>query len=206
MDKAPLGSYAAELSALEGVVRVETGIGTYEKGRPEAAGPGSAALSRPDARRVTVVSGLTPRSDEAQELVDEVRAVTPPAGTEALVGGGDAELVDSKDSISGQLPLALGLVALTTFILLFLFTGSVVQPLRALVLNVISLGATLGVMTWVFQDGNLASLIGVTPQPMEASMTVLMFCIAFGLPWTTRCSSPAGSRSCTTRARTPAPR
>ncbi|MGA5121929.1 MMPL family transporter [Streptomyces pseudogriseolus] len=181
VDKAPLGSYAAELSALEGVVRVETGIGTYEKGRPEAVGPGSAALSRPDAQRVTVVSGLTPRSDEAQELVDEVRAVAPPAGAEALVGGGDAELVDSKDSISGQLPLALGLVALTTFVLLFLFTGSVVQPLRALVLNVISLGATLGVMTWIFQDGNLASLIGVTPQPMEASMTVLMFCIAFGL-------------------------
>ncbi|CAM5235414.1 RND superfamily putative drug exporter OS=Streptomyces albaduncus OX=68172 GN=FHS32_004136 PE=4 SV=1 [Streptomyces griseoloalbus] len=53
VDKAPLGSYAAELSALDGVVRVETGIGTYEKGRPEAAGPGSAALSRPDAQRVT---------------------------------------------------------------------------------------------------------------------------------------------------------
>ncbi|PPS86817.1 MMPL family transporter [Streptomyces sp. MH60] len=181
VDEGPLGSYAAELSALEGVVRVETGTGSYTKGQPRATGPGNAALSRPDAQRVTVVSGLTPRSDEAQDLVHEVRAVAPPAGTEALVGGGDAELVDSKDSISGRLPLALGLVALTTFVVLFLFTGSVVQPLRALVLNVISLGATLGVMTWIFQDGNLASLIGVTPQPMEASMTVLMFCIAFGL-------------------------
>ncbi|MET7324409.1 MMPL family transporter [Streptomyces sp. NPDC005549] len=181
VDEAPLGSYAAELSGLEGVVRVETGTGSYTKGQPRATGPGNAALGRPDAQRVTVVSGLTPRSDEAQELVHEVRAVAPPAGTEALVGGGDAELVDSKDSISGRLPLALGLVALTTFVLLFLFTGSVVQPLRALVLNVISLGATLGVMTWIFQDGHLASLIGVTPQPMEASMTVLMFCIAFGL-------------------------
>ncbi|MGX1032672.1 MMPL family transporter [Streptomyces sp. SAI-097] len=181
VDEAPPATYAAQLSALEGVVRVETGTGTYTKGEPRATGPGNPALSRPDAQRVTVVSGLAPRSDQAQELVHEVRAVAPPAGTEALVGGGDAELVDSKDSISGRLPLALGLVALTTFVLLFLFTGSVVQPLRALVLNVISLGATLGVMTWIFQDGNLASLIGVTPQPMEASMTVLMFCIAFGL-------------------------
>jgi RND superfamily putative drug exporter len=181
VDEAPPATYAAQLSGLEGVVRVETGTGTYTKGEPRATGPGNAALSRPDAQRVTVVSGLTPRSEQAQELVHEVRAVAAPAGTEALVGGGDAELVDSKDSISGRLPLALGLVALTTFVLLFLFTGSVVQPLRALVLNVISLGATLGVMTWIFQDGNLASLIGVTPQPMEASMTVLMFCIAFGL-------------------------
>lgn len=65
--------------------------------------------------------------------------------------------------------------------LLFLFTGSVVQPLRALLLNMISLGATLGVMTWMFQDGNLSSLFGFTAQPMEVSMTVLMFCIAFGL-------------------------
>ncbi|MEU5141229.1 MMPL family transporter [Streptomyces sp. NPDC021139] len=181
VDEAPPASYAAQLSGLEGVVRVETGTGTYTKGEPRATGRGNAALSRPDAQRVTVVSGLAPRSEQAQELVHEVRAVAAPAGTEALVGGGDAELVDSKDSISGRLPLALGLVALTTFVLLFLFTGSVVQPLRALVLNVISLGATLGVMTWIFQDGNLASLIGVTPQPMEASMTVLMFCIAFGL-------------------------
>lgn len=75
----------------------------------------------------------------------------------------------------------MALVALTTFVLLFLFTGSVVQPLRALVLNVISLAATLGVMTWIFQDGNLSSLLGFTAQPMEMSMTVLMFCIAFGL-------------------------
>ncbi|MFE1028758.1 MMPL family transporter [Streptomyces sp. NPDC058818] len=177
----PLGSYAAELSALDGVVRVEAGTGTYAGGRATADGPGNAALSRPDAQRITVVSGLTPKSDEAQSLVEEVRAVAGPAGTEPLVGGADAQLVDSKDSISNRLPLALGLVALTTFLLLFLFTGSVVQPLRALVLNMISLGATLGVMTWIFQDGNLSSLLGVTPQPMEASMTVLMFCIAFGL-------------------------
>jgi RND superfamily putative drug exporter len=92
------------------------------------------------------------------------------------VGGTDAVLV-----IGGRLPLAVALVALTTFILLFLFTGSVVQPLRALVLNVISLAATLGVMTWIFQDGTLSSVLGFTAQPMEMSMTVLMFCIAFGL-------------------------
>ncbi|MEU2618572.1 MMPL family transporter [Streptomyces sp. NPDC007157] len=176
-----LDSYATELSALEGVVRVETGTGTYTGGRSTAAGPGNAALSRPDAQRLNVVSDLVPRSSAAQDLVEDVRAVAPPAGSQPLVGGMDAALVDSKASVGGRIPLALGLVALTTFVLLFLFTGSVVQPLRALLLNMVSLGATLGAMTWIFQDGHLASLLGVTPMPMETSMTVLMFCIAFGL-------------------------
>ncbi|TRO59985.1 MMPL family transporter [Streptomyces sp. IB201691-2A2] len=181
VSKAPLESYAVELSALKGVVRVETGTGTYADGGSTATGPGNSALGRPDAQQINVVSGLSPKSDEAQILVDEVRAVAPPAGSHPLVGGVDAVLVDSKDSVGSRLPLAVALVALTTFLLLFLFTGSVVQPLRALVLNMISLGATLGVMTWIFQDGNLSSLLGFTAQPMDVSMTVLMFCIAFGL-------------------------
>ncbi|MGW5091068.1 MMPL family transporter [Streptomyces coelicoflavus] len=176
-----LTSYAGELAALDGVLRVETSAGTYTGGQSAPAGPGNPALGRPDAQRINVVSELTPKSDEAEALVADVRAVTAPEGTEPLVGGTDAELVDAKDSISGQLPLAIALVVLTTFVLLFLFTGSIVQPLRALALNVVSLGATLGVMTWIFQDGNLSSLLGFTAQPMEVSMTVLMFCIAFGL-------------------------
>ncbi|RPK41180.1 Membrane protein YdfJ [Streptomyces sp. ADI92-24] len=181
VSKAPLTSYAVELSGLKGVVRVETSAGTYTGGRPTAAGAGNTALGRPDAQRVNVVSGLPPKSDESQSLVDEVRALAPPAGSHALVGGTDAVLVDAKGSIADRLPIAVALVVLTTFLLLFLFTGSIVQPLRALVLNLISLGATLGVMTWIFQDGHLSSLLGFTAQPMEVSMTVLMFCIAFGL-------------------------
>ncbi|WP_436775074.1 MMPL family transporter [Yinghuangia sp. YIM S09857] len=179
--QAPLASYAASLSGLDGVVRVETGAGTYAAGQSAPTAPGNPALGRADAQRITVVSGLAPKSDAAQRLVDDVRSVEPPAGTRPLVGGADAVLVDAKDSIASRLPIAVALVALTTFILLFLFTGSIVQPLRALVLNMVSLGATLGVMTWIFQDGNLSALLGFTAQPMEVSMTVLMFCIAFGL-------------------------
>ncbi|MFE7130135.1 MMPL family transporter [Streptomyces sp. NPDC057638] len=176
-----LRAYARALSELDGVARVETSTGTTTGGRSVADGTGNAALGRPDAQRVNVVSALAPASDEAQDLVERVRAVTPPDGTRPLVGGADAALVDSKDSIGGQLPLAVALVALTTFLLLFLFTGSIVQPLRALVLNLVSLGATLGVMTWIFQDGNLSSVLGFTAQPMPVTMTVLMFCVAFGL-------------------------
>lgn len=177
----PLAAYASELSRHKDVVRVATSTGTYIGGRPTAPGAGNPAMGRPDAQRIDVVSALAPKSDAAQDLVADVRAVTPPPGTHPLVSGTDAELVDSKDSIGGRLPAAIALVAVTTFLLLFLFTGSVVQPLRALLLNMISLGAALGVMTWMFQDGHLASLFGFTPQPMDTSMTVLMFCIAFGL-------------------------
>ncbi|WP_407561913.1 MMPL family transporter [Streptomyces sp. 184] len=176
---APLASYASELSGLDGVVRVEASTATYAAGEP--AGAGSAALGRPDAQQLSVVGEAAPKSDAGQQLVADVRAVAPPEGAEPQVGGSAAALVDSKDSLADRLPLAVALVVLTTFVLLFLFTGSVVQPLRALVLNLISLGATLGVMTWMFQDGNLSSVFGFTAQPMEVSMTMLMFCIAFGL-------------------------
>ncbi|MEV0909056.1 MMPL family transporter [Streptomyces hokutonensis] len=179
--RSSLGLYATQLSGLKGVVRVETSAGTYTDGRQAATDPGNPALGRPDAQQINVVSTLTPKSDAAQSLVREVRAVAVPAGTQPLVGGVDAVLVDSKHSVGSRLPLAVALVALTTFLLLFLFTGSVVQPLRALLLNMISLGATLGVMTWIFQDGHLSSVLGFTAQPMDVSMTVLMFCIAFGL-------------------------
>ncbi|WP_406359726.1 MMPL family transporter [Streptomyces sp. NBC_00715] len=181
LGKRPLETYAVALSGLEGVARVEAGTGVYGDGRSTATGPGNPALGRPDAQRINVVTTLPPKSPRAQRLVGEVRSLTPPDGTHPLVGGTDAVLVDSKASIADRLPLAVALVALTTFVLLFLFTGSVVQPLRALVLNLLSLGATLGVMTWIFQDGHLSSPLGFTAQPMEVSMTVLMFCIAFGL-------------------------
>ena len=176
-----LRTYATALSRLDGAARVETSGGTYTDGRSSRPGPAAAALGRPDAQRISVITGLTPKSDEAQDLVKAVRAVDAPGGTEALVGGTDARLVDSKSSIADRLPAAIGLVAGTTFLLLFLFTGSVVQPLRALVLNGISLTAAIGVMVWIFQDGHLSSALGFTPQPMDTSMTVLMFCIAFGL-------------------------
>ncbi|MGP3985013.1 MMPL family transporter [Streptomyces sp. KR80] len=179
--RAELGSYATELSQLDGVIRVEAGTGTYTEGRQIPPGPANAALSRPDAQRVSVVTDLVPKSEQAEDLVQSVRAVAAPAGTEALVGGTDARLVDAKDSIADRLPAAIALVAGTTFVLLFLFTGSVVQPLRALLLNAISLTAAIGVMVWIFQDGHLSSLLGFTPQPMDTSMTVLLFCIAFGL-------------------------
>ena len=88
---------------------------------------------------------------------------------------------DSVDAVTDRLPLVLGLMAAITFVLLFLLTGSVVLPVKALVCNVLSLTAAFGALVWIFQDGNLGAL-GTTPTgTLVANMPVLLFCIAFGL-------------------------
>ncbi|GAB3905148.1 MMPL family transporter [Kibdelosporangium lantanae] len=125
----------------------------------------------------TVISAGESRSVEAQDVVTAIRA----SGLALKVGGPAAVLMDTKASIGEKLPLAGLLIALTTFVLLFLFTGSVLQPLRALVFNVIGLSATLGLMVLVFQDGWLSGFLGFTPMPLDTSMLVLLFCITFGL-------------------------
>ena len=113
--------------------------------------------------------------------MQRVRDIPAPAGTTVLVGGSTAALVDAKHAVSSRLLLAGAMIVVTTFILLFLFTGSVVQPIRALLGNALTLGATLGAMVWIFQNGHLASVLGFTPTPTNTAMPVLLFCIAFGL-------------------------
>ncbi len=178
---APLASYAAQLSQLPGVVRVESSAGTFVHGVSDPANRADAGLSRPDGQRLTVVSELVSKSAGARDLVRSVREVPGPDGVSVLVGGTDAQLVDTTASIGHKLPLAGALVVLTTIVVLFLFTGGVLQPLRALLLNVLSLSAVLGVLTWIFQEGHLSGLLGFTARPMDTSMTVLLFCIVFGL-------------------------
>ncbi|MER0242434.1 MMPL family transporter [Streptomyces sp. HSW2009] len=178
---APLRTYAAQLSRLDGVVRVDTSAGTYRAGDHQQATPAARALASPGAQRLVVVGAPAPKSAQAKDLVRSVRAVPPPAGAEVLVGGTDAQLVDTIHAINSRLPLAGGLIALTTFVLLFLFTGSVVQPLRALLLNAISLAAALGVMAWIFADGHGTGVLDFTAQPLDTSMTILLLCVAFGL-------------------------
>ncbi|UGQ09202.1 MMPL family transporter [Yinghuangia sp. ASG 101] len=175
-----LAAYATDISALPGVARVDTAHGAFASGGP-AAGPANAALARPDAQLLSVVTSFAPKSDDVQDLVRDIRAVPEAPDTDTLVGGDDAELVDTKQAIADRIPLAVALIALTTFVVLFLFTGSIVQPLRALVLNGLSIAAAMGITVWVFQDGHFADLLGFTPLPMDTSMTVLLFCIAFGL-------------------------
>lgn len=116
----------------------------------------------------------------AMRLVGEVRNLAAPAPV--LVTGDAAFLTDYQDSIATRLPWAIGLVALATFVLLFLFTGSILIPLKALLMNVLSLGASFGALVWVFQDGHLASLIGAEALgSLSITTPVLVLAIAFGL-------------------------
>ncbi len=100
-----------------------------------------------------------------------------------LVDGQAAALVDTKSALVEDLPLALGLIMVATFVLLFLFTGSVVIPVKALVLNLLSLCATFGAMVWIFQQGNLTGLLGdpVVTGTLDTTIPILMFCVLFGL-------------------------
>jgi RND superfamily putative drug exporter len=112
--------------------------------------------------------------------VAAVRALPAPLG--AQVTGPSARLVDTKASLFANLPAAAAVIALATFALLFLMTGSVVIPAKALVLNLLSLTAVYGAMVYVFQDGHGAGLLGFTATgTIDTSMPVLLFCIAFGL-------------------------
>jgi putative drug exporter of the RND superfamily len=172
--------YATRLSTVQGVVRVETSAGTFVRGRA-VPGTDNPALAGQTAQRLTVVSAADPRSHAAKDLVRSVRALPDPAGARIYVGGQTAELLDTTHAIDSRLPLAAGWVLLTTFLVLFLFTGSLLQPVRSLVLNALTLGATAGLLVSIFQDGRLSGLLHFTPLPLDTSMLTLLFCIAFGL-------------------------
>ena len=129
---------------------------------------------------MSVVPDVEPFSDDGEQMVHDIRDLSAPF--DFGVTGSSARLVDTSDSVFGRLALVLIVVAVATFVLLFLMTGSLLVPLKALVMNVLSLTATFGAMVWIFQDGNLSGLLGFEPTgTIDTFMPVLMFCIAFGL-------------------------
>jgi RND superfamily putative drug exporter len=139
-------------------------------------------FTRPHATYLSVVPDVEPLSDAGEQLARNVRDVASPFRGGVEVGGPSAQLVDAKASIFGDVPLALGIIAAITFVLLFLMFGSVVVPVKALVLNLLSLSATFGAMVFVFQEGHGSGLLGFTPTgSLAATVPVLMFCVAFGL-------------------------
>ena len=129
---------------------------------------------------INVVASGSTQSAAAQDLVAALRAGRPAYRT--YVSGNAAFLIDFKHSISTRLPWALALIALTTFVLLFLMTGSVLVPVKALIMNVLSLGATFGALVWIFQDGHLSFLLGFDAfGAIEVWVPVVVFVFAFGL-------------------------
>jgi len=120
-------------------------------------------------------------SNTARDIVKAIRADRAVTDGSVLVGGATAIDVDVIQFIYDQVPLAVGTVVLVTYVLLFLLTGSVVLPLKAVVLNFLSIGASFGALVFIFQQGHFANLLGFTPQSLDPSIPVILFSIVFGL-------------------------
>jgi RND superfamily putative drug exporter len=160
-DSGAVARFADEVAAVDGVADVAV----------ESAEAGS---------WLAVVPSVPLVSSEGEDLVNDIRAIDAPF--EFGVEGDAAELVDTKAAIYDRLPLALAIMGITTFVLLFAVFGSLLVPIKAIVLNLLSLTATFGAMVWIFQDGHLAGVLDFTATgQLDVAMPVLMFCIAFGL-------------------------
>ena len=158
-----INSFASDLANVPGVVAV---------GAPETAGTDI---------RIAAIHSMGARSPEAEKMIKEIRALTVPEGT--LVGGVAADYADSQIGIAKKLPFALLWIALGTLLLLFMFTGSIILPIKAVILNLLSLSATLGVLTWIFIGGNMNWLVGsfTNTGSIDTSMVILIAVVAFGL-------------------------
>jgi RND superfamily putative drug exporter len=131
--------------------------------------------------RVVAYQAMLPRTPESQELIQNVRSIDSPAGT--LVGGVAADYTDSQNGISRTLPWALAWIILSVLVLIFVFTGSIILPIKAVILNFLSLGATMGALTWIFVDGNMQWLVGsfTVTGTLDTSIVILIAVVVFGL-------------------------
>jgi uncharacterized membrane protein YdfJ with MMPL/SSD domain len=161
--EAEVAAYAEQVGQVEGVLGVEP-----------VATEGDATLLR------AAWTGNS-QAQRSQEIVKEIRALTPDSGS-VLVGGQSASTVDLISSVGAHLPWMGLIVAGVMLVLLFVAFGSLVLPVKALVMNLFSITASFGVVTWIFSDGHLADLIGFTPQGfLDATNPILMLAILFGL-------------------------
>lgn len=155
--------YLAEVAKVDGIARVSP-IETY----------GSDL-------RIQVIPSKASRSLAAEEIIHDIRDIPSPTGT--LIGGAAADFTDSQDGIAGTLPWALGWIAFWVMILIFVFTGSIILPIKAVLLNALSLLATLGAITWIFIDGHLKWLVGdfTVTGTLDTGSVILVAVVVFGL-------------------------
>ncbi|MEL7156690.1 MAG: MMPL family transporter [Actinomycetota bacterium] len=177
-----MDAYATEVSAIEGVGRVDAAPGVYVGGERVADTPDPARFTGPGGSWLSVVPAVEPISPEAERVVAAIRRLPTSAAEGVLVGGEPGRLVDNKAEIRAKAPFVLLWVAAAIFILLYRAFGSILVPIKAFVLNLLSLTAAFGAIVWIFQDGRLSGLLGFTPTGLiDAQTPVLIFCIAFGL-------------------------
>ncbi len=180
LDRAELDRYAAELSRVPDVDSVSAPTGTFVGGEltgPPIAATGEAAGSA----LLTVGTSLPLFSESSETQLTRMHEVPAPDGRTVEFGGLAQTNRDSVDAITSRLPLVLGLIATIMLVLLFLLTGSVVLPVKALILNMLSLSAAFGAIVWIFQEGHFGALGTTATGTLVANMPVLLFCVAFGL-------------------------
>ena len=131
---------------------------------------------------IQVVSANPFVSEASQETVKRIRDLKAPTGATVLVGGATADFVDLQSSLAGHLPIALAIVIGATLVILFLMTGSVILPIKSLIMNFLNLSAVFGLLVLIFQDGRLEGFLDYTsPGAIEQTMPILLFAVAFGL-------------------------
>lgn len=161
--EAEIANYSQELAKVPGIVAVNP---------PQTYGSDI---------RIVAYQSMLPRTPEAQKMIHQIRDLKSPTGT--LVGGVAADYTDSQDGISSTLPMALAWITISVLILIFIFTGSFILPIKAVLLNVLSLAATMGALTWVFIDGHLQWLVGsfTLTGTLDTSIVILISVVVFGL-------------------------
>jgi len=158
-----INQYTTEIAKVPGIVRI-----------------GDSQVSGDDVR-VTAVHSMSPRTPEAEALINEVRKIRAPEGT--LIGGVAADYADAQIGIAKTMPWALLWIAIGVLVLLFAFTGSIILPIKAVILNILSLAAAMGAITWIFVDGHLKWLVGdfTTTGAVDTGSIILVAVVAFGL-------------------------
>mgnify|MGYP000240422132 FL=1 len=177
--------YAKALSADASIKSVRTSEGYFENGEQIApANPfDPTKYAAGDYRRIVAIHDVESRGTSGLELTDRLRAIDTAGIDQVLIGGGAAVYTDSQKGIEHNLPTVLLWIVLSTLVLLFLFTGSFILPIKAVLLNFLSLGATIGFLSWVFIGGHLQFLLGdfQVTGTIDTSSLVLIAVITFGL-------------------------
>jgi putative drug exporter of the RND superfamily len=166
---------AASISGMPGVLSVDNPAGASASPALRQSSVGASIVE------LQVHSAYQPSSDQAKSLVAAIRNEAGPPGGSKLVGGNTAFTQDDVAWIASRTPAAAVFVVLVTYVVLFLLVGSLLLPLKAVVMNLVSLGAAFGAIVWIFQEGHLSGWLNFTPQTQDPSIAVLIFCILFGL-------------------------
>nr|WP_246461109.1 MMPL family transporter [Nocardia transvalensis] len=178
VDPDRLNGYAAALSRVADVVGVNSPGGVFAGGTRVAPMVYDSA-ARGDAAYLSVTTTRDPYSDAGRDQLAALKAVDPPART--LFGGLAQRNIDNVRGITDNTPYVLAIIAVMTFVLIFLMTGSLILPIKALIMNVFSLGAAFGVLVWIFQDGHLAAAGTTATGYFTAFIPPLLACVAYAL-------------------------